>query len=587
MQKDIIINVSHSEKRAAFVEDGRLMELFIERTFNERVAGNIYKGRVENVLPGMQAAFVNIGLERNAFLYVEDALVGYSDEDIPDEIDQPKKRKPKIDDVLKVGQEIVVQITKEPIGTKGARVVTGLTLPGRFLVLMPSVNYVGVSRRIEDPAERERLRKIVEKVKPKNMGVIVRTAAEGQVEKSLKRDMKYLVKLWDKIQKKAGAVRAPALLHKDYDLISQIVRDYLSDDINRLVVDSRSEYERIREMLGNLSPKLRKKVSYYQSNIQIFDYYQIETQIEKALKRKVWLDCGGYLVIDETEAMVIIDVNTGKYIGNTNNLSDTVLKTNLEAAKEIARQLRLRNMAGIIIVDFIDMESDEDRAKVINLLQEEIKRDRVKTNIVGFTQLGLVEITRKKVKRDLDETLQKPCPYCDGVGRVLSEETVAINTERRLLSMLANNDRIEAVLVNAHPAVAALLIGSGGSNLKRLEEVSGRTIFIKGNQGLHLTDAQIVAGTVEEIKQKAVPVREGQRIQVLVEEPHVTNPKDGIARVEGYVIDVLNGGDLVGKMVELEINRAFRTYAKGKVVQVLGGPDSNGDVDTRLVAMIE
>ncbi|MBO8126178.1 MAG: Rne/Rng family ribonuclease [Firmicutes bacterium] len=584
MSVDIIINVSHSEKRAAFLEDGRLMELFIERTFNERVAGNIYKGRVENVLPGMQAAFVNIGLERNAFLYVEDALVGY-DEDLPDELQSSKKKKPTINEVLKVGQEIVVQITKEPIGTKGARVVTNLTLPGRYLVLMPSVNYVGVSRRIEDQEERERLKKIAEKIKPRNMGVIVRTAAEGQVEKNLKRDVKYLLKTWDKIQKKAGSVKAPALLHKDYDLVSRIVRDHFGEDVNRLVVDSSSEYDRIREMLSTMSPKLRRRVSYFHSSTQIFDYYGIEPQIEKALKRKVWLDCGGYLVIDETEALVSIDVNTGKYIGKTDKLSDTVLKTNLDAAKEIARQLRLRNMAGIIIVDFIDMDSDADRQKVLNLLQEEIKKDKVKTNIVGFTQLGLVEITRKKVKRDLDETLQKTCPYCDGVGRILSEETVAINAERRLIGMLANRDDVEAVLVNAHPQVAALLIGSGGANLKRLEEETGRTIFIKGNQALHLTDVQIIAGSVEEIKSKAIPVREGQRLELLVEEPHVTNPKDGIARVEGYVVDVLGGGELVGKKVEVEIIRAFRTYAKGKIIQVIG--EVTDEVDTRIAAMIE
>lgn len=587
MNVEVIVNVSHSEKRAAFLENGKLTELFIERTFNERVAGNIYKGRVENVLPGMQAAFVNIGLERNAFLYVEDALVGFGDEDVPDEIAQGKRNKvkPKINDVLKVGQEIVVQISKEAIGTKGARVVTGLTLPGRFLVLMPSVNYVGVSRRIENPEERDRLKKIAEKSKPKNMGVIVRTAAEGQPEKSLKRDIKYLLRIWEKIQRKAGSVRAPALLHKDYDMVSRIVRDYFSDDVTRLVVDSRSEYDRIREMLGALSPKSKRRITYYHSNTPLFDYYQIEPQIEKALKRKVWLDCGGYLVIDETEALVSIDVNTGKYIGNTNSLSDTVLKTNLDAAKEIARQLRLRNMAGIIIVDFIDMDSDEDRQKVIELLSEEVKRDKVKTNIVGFTQLGLVEITRKKVKRDLDETLQKTCPYCEGLGRILSEETVAINTERQIRSMFLDRDDVEAVLINVHPTVAALLIGSGGTNLKRLEEETGRTIFVKGNQNLHLTAVEIIAGSVDEVKAKAVPVKEGQRLQLLVEEPHVTNPRDGIARVEGYVIDVLNGGDLVGKTIEVEITRAFRTYAKGKIVQVNGGVGA--EVDTRIAAVIE
>ncbi len=586
MSTDIIINADYSEKRAAFLEDGRIMELFIERTFNQRLAGNIYKGRVENVLPGMQAAFVNIGLERNAFLYVEDALVGFADEEIAEDlVANSKKKKPKINDVLKVGQEIVVQITKEPIGTKGARVVTGLTLPGRYLVLMPSVNYIGVSRRIEDPTERERLKKIAEKIKPQQMGVIVRTAAEGQTEKNLKRDTKYLLRVWEKIQRKAGSVRAPALLHKDYDMVSRIVRDYFSEDVNRLVVDSRAEYERIREMLGTLSPKMRRRVTYYNSNTPVFDYFGIEPQIEKALKRKVWLDCGGYLVIDETEALVSIDVNTGKYIGSTNNLADTVLKTNLDAAKEIARQLRLRNMAGIIVVDFIDMESEDDQQQVLDLLQAEVKRDKVKTNVVGFTQLGLVEITRKKVKRDLDETMQKTCPYCEGAGRILSEETVAINTERQIRNLLQNRDEVAAVLVIVHPSVAALLIGSGGANLKRLEEETGRTIFIKGNQALHLTLAQIIIGSEEEVKAKAVPVKEGQRLQLVVEEPHATNPKDGIARVEGYVIDIVNGGELVGQLVEVEITRVFRTYAKGKIIQFNG--ESSDNIDTRFIAVVE
>lgn len=574
MNQEIVINILPSEKRAALIEDRRLMEIFVERPFNDRVAGNIYKGRVENVLPGMQAAFVNIGLERNSFLYVDDALAYFNDdeeqgpEEQEEEAEEPRRRRrPTIAEVLHEGQEIVVQVVKEPIGTKGARVVTRLTLPGRYAVLMPGENYIGISRRIENQTERERLRKIADDLRPQGMGVIIRTAAEGCSDEDLRRDIKFLVKLWEKTQAKANKAKAPSLLYKDYDLTYRLVRDVYNEQVEKIVVDNRQEFEKAKELLTSLNPKAKKKVSFYQSPQPLFDYYGLEPQIEKALKSKVWLESGGYLVIDETEALVSIDVNTGKFIG-TDNLASTVLLTNLEAAVEIARQLRLRSMGGIIIVDFIDMDTDADREKVLKVLEEEVKKDRVKTNIVGFTGLGLVEITRKKVKRDLDEVLQKRCPYCDGTGRVLSEETVAVMVERRLKSM---NDRSEAVLVTVHPSVAAMVIGSGGANLHRLEQELGKILYIRGSDSMHINDINVVAGTKTEIEKMALPVQEGQHLLVKVEEPHVTNPKDGIARVEGYVVNVEGGGALVGQEVDVEITRAFRTYAKGRMITPVPG----------------
>lgn len=597
MTREIIVSALGSEKRAALREDGRLFELYIERALDERVAGNIYKGRVENVLPGMQAAFVNIGLERNAFLYVDDAPaqmgrggaareIAAREEVDPEEAADSaelqeavieatgkadRRRRRAINEILRVGQEIIVQVSKEAIGTKGARVVSNLTIPGRYLVLMPTVNYIGVSRRIEDGNERDRLKGVAARIKPKSMGVIVRTVAEGQPERDLERDMKFLIKVWEKLQARARKVRAPALLYRDHDLIYRLVRDYFTEEIDRLVVDSRPEFEKMRDLLGSLSPGFKARVEHYNAKEPIFDHYGIELEVEKALRRRVWLDCGGYLVIDETEALVCIDVNTGKFTGST-NLSDTVLQTNLEAASEIARQLRLRNMAGIIIVDFIDMVSAEDRAKVLALLEEEVRRDKVKTNIVGFTSLGLVEITRKKVRPDLDEVLQKRCPHCDGTGRILSEETVALKVERQLIS-LAAKEKAGAILVNVHPQVGAVLIGTGGTNLHRLEQLTEKTIYVKGSDHLPMESINILFGTREEVEKKALPVQEGQILSVTIADTHAANPRNGIARVEGYVLDIEGAGEFVGQTRQVEIVKVFRTYAKGRVVdrEIPGG----------------
>lgn len=579
MKKEFVVNIQPNESRAALLEDGQLVELYIERQSGERVAGNIYKGKVENVLPGMQAAFVNIGLERNAFLYVEDALAhptALDDDEVDtEELQQRRFRgRPSIGDVLKVGQEIVVQVTKEPIGTKGARVVTSCSIPGRFLVLMPSASYIGVSRRIEDVAEKERLKSIAARMKPASMGVIVRTVAEGRDERDLKRDMRYLLKVWNRIMEKAGRLSAPTLLYRDYDLVYRLVRDFFTDEIDRLYVDSPDDFAKAKDILRSLAPRLRNRISLYHEDPPIFEGFGIESEIEKALRRKVWLDCGGYIVIDETEALVSIDVNTGKYIGTT-NLSDTVLRTNVEAAREIARQLRLRNMAGIIIVDFIDMESAEDQQQVLRVLEEEVRRDRVKTNIVGFTSLGLVEITRKKVRRDLDEVMQKRCPYCDGTGRLLNEDTVALAAERKLRAASKNTDA-EAFMVRVHPTVASVLIGPGGAGLHRLEQELGKAIFVKGSTDSPPDTIDVLWGGREEIEHKALPVRQGQTLDVQVTEPHVTNPKDGIARIEGYVVDVEGAGDLVGRTLRVEITKVFRTYAKGRVVGSAGSAGSGG-----------
>nr|MDA8211808.1 Rne/Rng family ribonuclease [Clostridia bacterium] len=396
MFKEIIVNVTEEETRAAVLEDQTLVELYIERSLNQRLVGNIYKGKIENVLPGMQAAFVNIGLEKNAFLYVEEALPARTPAEWAEgELENPRANvvhpRANITDVVKEGQNLVVQITKEPIGTKGPRVTTHITLPGRYLVLMPTVDYVGISRRIESDAERERLRRIADVIRPKDMGVIVRTVAEGMEEEELRQDMFFLSKLWKKIQNRASSGPVPNLIHKDLDLVQRILRDLFTGDIDRLKIDSRYAYDKIMELLEFIGPQLKYKIQLSEGG-DLFSRHNLDVEIEKALKRKVWLKCGGYLVIDQMEALTAIDVNTGKYVG-THNLEETVLKTNLEAAIEIARQMRLRNLGGIIIVDFIDMVDEEHRQQVLQALEEEVKKDKTKTNILGITQLGLVEIT--------------------------------------------------------------------------------------------------------------------------------------------------------------------------------------------------
>lgn len=562
MLKEIVINVGEEETRVAVLEDKVPVEIYIEREISKRLVGNIFKGRVENVLPGMQAAFVNVGLEKNAFLYVEDALPARS----PDGNTQDNSSLgTNICNILKQGQEVLVQIVKEPIGTKGPRVTTHITLPGRYLVLMPTVDCIGISRRIEDEKERERLKELASRVKPEGIGVIVRTVAEGVEEEEFRQDVALLTKLWRKILNKAARGPVPNLVHRDLELVQRILRDVFTEDVDRLTIDSRYEYEKVLDLLDVIDPRLKLKV-FLDERENIFEYFGIEKEIEKALERKVWLKCGGYLVIDQAEALTAVDVNTGKYVGTT-NLEDTVLKTNLEAAREIARQLRLRNIGGIVIVDFIDMAEEAHRQQVLQLLEEEIKKDKTKVNILGITQLGLVEMTRKKVRPSLAEVIQKPCPYCEGKGKVLSEETLGINFKNQIFNM-ARKTPARTILVEVNPVVAARLIGSGGANLRELESKAGKNLYIRGSASQHIESITIrPLQDSEDIKADTFPVKPGEVLQVRVEEPHVTNIHDGIARVDGFILDIEGAGELVGETIPVEVSKVFRTYAKAKPVK--------------------
>ncbi|MCL6562199.1 MAG: Rne/Rng family ribonuclease [Firmicutes bacterium] len=554
--KELLVNmVGSRQSRLAILEDGQLVEFYTERDDEEQAAGNIYKGRVENVLPGMRAAFVNLGLDKNAFLYVDDAHGPERD----------RRKTTAIQDVLKVGQEVVVQVAKEPIGTKGARVTTNLSLPGRYLVLTPYSETVGVSRRIESEAERERLRAIAEKIRPKGMGLIVRTVAEGASQRTLMRDLAYLRRLWSRIRQKAKTAKAPTVLHREAGLIARTIRDHFDESVDRLIIDSPRAYQRAREMAASLSPGLKDRIELYQGEVPLFEARGVEAELERALKRRVWLKCGGYLVIDETEALTVIDVNTGKNVGTT-DLSDTVLATNLEAAVEIARQLRLRDISGIIVVDFIDMEQEADQKAVIRAFEEALHEDRTRVTVLGMTRLGLLEMTRKKVRESLLDQMTRVCPLCEGRGHILSEEVTARRFSQRIAEKLRETGA-EAILAEAHPHVAAHLIGPGGANLRELERETGRSIYVRGSDLCELDELRIVkVGSKSEVEAMALPVHEGHRMELVVEERHATNPRDGISRLAGYVIDIEGAGNRVGERVEVEIVRTLRTFATARVI---------------------
>jgi ribonuclease G len=560
MEKDILVNIGINEVRVAILEDGNLVEFTVERQDEQRRAGNIYLGKVENVLPGMQAAFINIGEEKNAFIYIDDVL---SRDKETGNTEHSKNL--SIKDLLHEGQDILVQMIKEPIGTKGARVVTQVTIPGRYLVFIPTIEYIGVSRRIDNEAERERLKAVISSFKGPDTGVIIRTAAEEVEAAELQSDYEFLVNVWKKIQKKVKKGPCPSLLYRDHDLLYRILRDYLSKDINRLLIDDAEAYSKATELVKSLAPSCKNRIQLYSNETPLFEGFNVDLQLEKALKKKVWLDCGAYLVFDQTEALAVIDVNTGKFTGSI-NLEDTVFQTNLMAATEIAKQIRLRNLGGIIIVDFIDMVSDDERAKVIAKLNSELQRDKTKVNILGFTSLGLLEITRKKVKQSLREILQIECEYCDGVGYIASLDSYA-QKAIRTVQQIANNTKFDALLLGVNPQIGSILIGPGGANLDKTERTLNKTIYIKGQESLKLDQVRLLAsGTKAEIESLSLPVKEGEIIDLKIMENHIANPEDGISRIEGYVVNVDAAGAFIGKTIRALITKTFKTYAKAVIV---------------------
>jgi ribonuclease G len=486
------------ETRVALLENGAIKDLVIERQQDKGLVGSIYKGRILRVLPGMQACFVDIGLDRAAFLYVGDIRDdSVSNEELIIDDDDSGEIPPKasntskvqIQDLVKEGQEILVQVAKDPIGTKGARITTHISLPGRNVVYMPTVAHIGISRRIEKEEERKRLKEIVKSFKPPEGGFIVRTACEGVSQKNIKHDMEFLIKLWKEVQKNYEKRSGAGLVHADLDVELRAVRDLFTEDVSRLIVDDPKSHKKIIKFINQFMPKLKSNVELYTDSEPIFDHFGVELEISRALGRKVWLKSGGYIIVDEAEALVAIDVNTGRYVGKR-NLEDTITKTNLEAVKEIAYQLRLRNCGGIIILDFIDMEKETNRDKVIVALKEEFQKDRAKTNVLNMSSLGLVEMTRKRTRESLVRTLCEPCSYCDGKGFIKSKTTICYEIFREL-HRDQDDKTASAIEVHVHPDIASWLYDGEREMLEVTEEKLGRGIIIKTEEAFHIEQFEV------------------------------------------------------------------------------------------------
>ncbi|RZA07526.1 MAG: Rne/Rng family ribonuclease [Proteobacteria bacterium] len=593
MPSELVINATLPEIRVALLEDGEISDLSIEYEKNKSIVGNVYKGRIVRVLPGMQAAFVDIGLERAAFLYVGDIVYDADEDEEEEEVaapapareqsrdasreqsseqngegadaeeegnesldfetsdiiaeknighleeggekpaegseegldeealdgeddagpshrmaaqpdrsrqhsrhkrggrSKPRSSRPRlnIQDVVKEGQDVVVQVAKEPMGTKGARLTCHISLPGRHVVLMPTVDHVGVSRKIASSEERRRLRGIVDELRPAGMGIIVRTVAAEQSNEQLTNEIKYLLNSWDSVKKKTETQKAPYCLNEDLNVVLKTVRDYFTDDIHRLVVDSPRVFSYVVEFAEQFAPHLVNRVVKYTGKDPIFDAYGIESEITRALNRKVWLKSGGYLIVDQTEALTVIDVNTGKFIGKK-NLEETILKTNMEAVKEVAYQLRLRNVGGIIIIDLIDMEKSSHREKVYRALEDALKKDKSKTNILRISELGLIQMTRKRTRESLNHVLCEACPYCNGKGFTKNLRTVCYDIFRELERAALEGGTVGARVV-AHPEVVDTLFQDERETLHKLEERFGMKVSIQGDQTLHIEDFKV------------------------------------------------------------------------------------------------
>ncbi len=504
MQKLLLVNADGPEKRIALLENEQLAEFHVERPNERGIVGNVYKGCVVRVLPGMQAAFVDIGIERAAFLYVADvggkpgdlSNLFYTDteeQEDPDELPREElthaMQIAPIQERIQEGQEILVQVAKEPIGTKGARITSYISLPGRHLVFMPKVDHVGISRRITAEPERKRLREIVDSIRPAGAGFVVRTVAEGQGQETLQTDMEFLIKLWNDILHRNSTEEAPSLLYRDLDLSLRTMRDLFSDEVEKVIVDDTHEYERLNQFISSFSPRHKSALTLYTGTEPLFDSFGLEMEVDRCLERKVWLKSGGYLIIDHSEALTSIDVNTGRYVGRR-SLEDTITKTNLEAVREVVNQLRLRNIGGIIIIDFIDMERESNREKVWHTLHDALKTDRAKCNVLKISDLGLVEMTRKRVRESLGQQLTEPCPFCEGKGFIKSTLTVCYEVLREMRRQAPGLPG-DVVVVCVNPEVADLLAASEQDHVTLLEKRFGKTIVVKAEPNFHIEQFEI------------------------------------------------------------------------------------------------
>jgi len=559
-----------ARKRGGSPQAGyRIAELYIERRGGRSIVGNIYKGKVDNVLPGLEAAFVDIGLEKNGFLHVDEIV-------LPG-VETPKRGRGggggrKISDLLKPGQEIVVQVVKDPLKTKGARLSMELTIAGRYMVYAPTGEGIGVSRRLEDK-ERERLRRQTSKLEIGGGGVIVRTAAHGAKREDFERELKYLHKLHEVLEKRVDETAAPDLVFQEADLSVRVVRDIFSAHFERAIVDDKQQYQRLVSFFTRTAPELVERVELWEQEQPLFEAYGVDKAIDGVLSRRVDLPSGGYLIIDYAEALTVIDVNSGSFIGRGKGagLEDTITKTNLEAAEEVVNQLRLRDIGGIIVIDFIDMARARNRDAVMKVLRKTLDEDRTKTFTAEISKLGLVEMTRQNVTEGVREIMSEPCPTCEGEGVIRSEETIAIEFERRLRDVVAEHPDTDAFLVQINPRVTAEFTGHGSRVLHALEAETGKSFLFEGSEGLTLDHFAITfEGTREEVEERALPFRQGDEVLVEIVEPHMYDVDDAVAKIDGYIISIAGAAAHVGEKRMVRIDQVGRTAASAFLLDEAG-----------------
>jgi ribonuclease G len=576
MKKTILVSAERGETRVAVLESktkggkAKVAELYIERRGRRSIVGNIYKGKVDNVLPGMEAAFVDIGLERNGFLHVDEIL-------LPGGEQAPRRGRGsgrRINELIKPGQEIIVQVVKDPLKSKGARLSMNVSIAGRYLVYAPKGSGVGVSRRLSD-SERDRLRKMVDRLYKKGPGgLIVRTAAHGAKKSDFVREIGYLQRLNEILERRAADSKAPALVFQEADLSVRVLRDVFLSEFEKAIIDSEKQYERVTGFFQRTAPELVDGVELYKDSKPLFEKWKIDEEIESTLSRRVDLPSGGYLVIDYAEALTVIDVNSGSFTGRgKGGLEETITKVNTEAAEEAVRQLRLRDIGGIIVVDFIDMARASNRDKVLKTMRKALDADKSKSYVVEVSPLGLVEMTRQNVTDGVREILTAPCPTCGGEGVVLGAETVALEGLRKLRDFVAENADAEAFLVRVNAKVAGELTDPE-SGLAELEQETGKRFHFEGGDGLPIATFELIeSGGREEIEERALPFKVGEEVLVKIDEPHMYNADDAVARIDSYIVSITGGGNHVGERRLVRIEEVERSAA---VATLLGGDSPNG-----------
>jgi ribonuclease G len=594
LKKQVLVSVDRAETRVALLEAGgtpaasrssssrarkrpsgspeagyRVAELYIERRGGRSIVGNIYKGKVDNVLPGLEAAFVDIGLEKNGFLHVDEIV-------LPG-VETPKRGRGsgsgrKISDLLSPGQEIVVQVVKDPLKTKGARLSMELTIAGRYMVYAPTGEGIGVSRRLED-RERDRLRRQTANLELGSGGVIVRTAAHGAKREDFERELKYLHKLHEVLVKRVEDTVAPDLVFQEADLSVRVVRDIFSAHFERAIVDDEQQYHRLVSFFTRTAPELVERVELWSQEEPLFENYGVDKAIDGVLSRRVDLPSGGYLIIDYAEALTVIDVNSGSFIGRGKGagLEDTITKTNLEAAEEVVNQLRLRDIGGIIVIDFIDMARARNRDAVMKVLRKTLDEDRTKTFTAEISKLGLVEMTRQNVTEGVREIMSRPCPTCEGEGVIRSEETIAIEFERRLRDIAVEHPEAEAFLVQVNPRVSTQFTGHNSRVLHALESQTSKSFLFEGSEGLVLDHFAITfVGTRAEVEERALPFRQGDEVLVEIVEPHMYDVDDAVAKIDGYIISIAGAAPCVGEKRMVRIDEVGRTAATALLLDESG-----------------